>query len=249
MLRVVSTDAPAWFDSSDFERVVADDAAPRATARSPRSAASATSARATASTRSGSSARPRMSSRSSRSTRSTRSTSPTRRSRACSDELELPGYSAYLHPIGADLLLGIGQDVDDRGPAARHAALALRRLRPPAPDAARSRDARPGLVRGGVRPPRLPLLAAHRPRRRAVRPARGRLPRRRARRGSTLVGRITHPTRDWQPRSGVPSWSAAASSRSRTRASPRTASRTLAAQGWAPFPQSQPTPVPIPGLK
>ena len=30
-------------------------------------------------------------------------------------ELELPGYSAYLHPIGADLLLGIGQDVSDQG--------------------------------------------------------------------------------------------------------------------------------------
>ena len=30
-------------------------------------------------------------------------------------ELELPGYSAYLHPIGADLLLGIGQDVNDQG--------------------------------------------------------------------------------------------------------------------------------------
>ena len=30
-------------------------------------------------------------------------------------ELELPGYSAYLHPIGSDLLLGIGQDVDDQG--------------------------------------------------------------------------------------------------------------------------------------
>ena len=30
-------------------------------------------------------------------------------------ELEIPGYSAYLHPIGADLLLGIGQDVNDQG--------------------------------------------------------------------------------------------------------------------------------------
>ena len=30
-------------------------------------------------------------------------------------ELELPGYSAYLHPIGPDLLLGIGQDVNDQG--------------------------------------------------------------------------------------------------------------------------------------
>jgi uncharacterized secreted protein with C-terminal beta-propeller domain len=27
-------------------------------------------------------------------------------------ELELPGYSSYLHPISADLLLGIGQNVD-----------------------------------------------------------------------------------------------------------------------------------------
>ena len=87
-------------------------------------------------------------------------------------ELELPGYSAYLHPIGADLLLGIGQDVDDAGSAGRHAVLAVRRLRPPAPDADRPCDARPGLVRGGVRPPRLPLLAANGPRRRAVRPAR-----------------------------------------------------------------------------
>ena len=92
-------------------------------------------------------------------------------------ELEIPGYSAYLHPIGDDLLLGIGQEVDDAGPTRRHAALALRRLRPPAPDAARSRDARPGLVRGGVRPPRVPLLADHRARRRPVRPAGGRLPR------------------------------------------------------------------------
>jgi uncharacterized secreted protein with C-terminal beta-propeller domain len=30
-------------------------------------------------------------------------------------ELKIPGYSAYLHPIGNDLLLGIGQDVNDQG--------------------------------------------------------------------------------------------------------------------------------------
>ena len=30
-------------------------------------------------------------------------------------ELKIPGYSAYLHPIGDDLLLGIGQDVDEEG--------------------------------------------------------------------------------------------------------------------------------------
>ena len=29
-------------------------------------------------------------------------------------ELKIPGYSAYLHPIGDDLLLGVGQDVDAR---------------------------------------------------------------------------------------------------------------------------------------
>lgn len=30
-------------------------------------------------------------------------------------ELKIPGYSAYLHPIGEDLLLGIGQDADEEG--------------------------------------------------------------------------------------------------------------------------------------
>ena len=30
-------------------------------------------------------------------------------------KLELPGYSAYLHPISPDLLLGIGEDVDAQG--------------------------------------------------------------------------------------------------------------------------------------
>jgi hypothetical protein len=29
-------------------------------------------------------------------------------------ELKIPGYSAYLHPIGEDLLLGVGQDVDEK---------------------------------------------------------------------------------------------------------------------------------------
>ena len=69
-------------------------------------------------------------------------------------ELKIPGYSAYLHPVGEDLLLGVGQDVTERGPPARHAALALRRLRPAPADAAAQGVARPGLVGGGVRPPR-----------------------------------------------------------------------------------------------
>jgi hypothetical protein len=30
-------------------------------------------------------------------------------------ELKIPGYSAYLHPIGDDLILGLGQSADDNG--------------------------------------------------------------------------------------------------------------------------------------
>jgi uncharacterized secreted protein with C-terminal beta-propeller domain len=30
-------------------------------------------------------------------------------------ELKIPGYSAYLHPIGEDLLLGVGQDATEEG--------------------------------------------------------------------------------------------------------------------------------------
>lgn len=30
-------------------------------------------------------------------------------------ELKIPGYSAYLHPVGEDLLLGVGQDADANG--------------------------------------------------------------------------------------------------------------------------------------
>jgi uncharacterized secreted protein with C-terminal beta-propeller domain len=30
-------------------------------------------------------------------------------------ELKIPGYSAYLHPVGEDLVFGIGQDADERG--------------------------------------------------------------------------------------------------------------------------------------
>ena len=30
-------------------------------------------------------------------------------------ELKIPGYSAYLHPIGEDLLLGVGQDANEEG--------------------------------------------------------------------------------------------------------------------------------------
>ena len=45
-------------------------------------------------------------------------------------ELEIPGYSAYLHPVGPGLLLGIGQDASADGDHQRRAGLAVRRLRP-----------------------------------------------------------------------------------------------------------------------
>ena len=45
-------------------------------------------------------------------------------------ELKIPGYSAYLHPVGDGLLLGIGQDATDDGRAHRRPGLALRRVRP-----------------------------------------------------------------------------------------------------------------------
>ena len=32
-------------------------------------------------------------------------------------ELKIPGYSAYLHPVGDGLLLGVGQDATERGRA------------------------------------------------------------------------------------------------------------------------------------
>ena len=85
VLRVVSTDTPAWWSENGGDsRVVPHDAAPVERRARRRSGASAVSARASASTPCASSATPATSSRSGRSTRSTRSTSPTRSSRACS---------------------------------------------------------------------------------------------------------------------------------------------------------------------
>ena len=47
-------------------------------------------------------------------------------------ELKILGYSAYLHPVGDGLLLGIGQDATAGGARARDAGVTLRRLRNPA---------------------------------------------------------------------------------------------------------------------
>ena len=43
-------------------------------------------------------------------------------------ELKVPGYSAYLHPLGDGLLLGVGQDATEQGRADGRAAVAVRRL-------------------------------------------------------------------------------------------------------------------------
>ena len=44
-------------------------------------------------------------------------------------QLELLGFSAYLHPLGNGLLLGVGQDATAQGRTLGHPGLALRRLR------------------------------------------------------------------------------------------------------------------------
>jgi uncharacterized secreted protein with C-terminal beta-propeller domain len=162
-------------------------------------------------------------------------------------ELELPGYSAYLHPIGADLLLGIGQDVTPEGRLAgtqlslfdvsdlRHPTRIAHATLGPGWSAAES-DHHAFLFW----PPTGLLVVPFD--QRAVGYHVGRA------QGIDLVGRITHPTA-----------TAAAITRSTvvagsvfTVSDAGVASNslaTLAAKGWAPFPQSQPTPVPIPGLK
>ena len=84
VLRVVSTESPAWWGDGPGDRVVPDHAAPVGRRPRPGRAGSAGSARASASTPSASSATPATSSPSARSTRSTRSTSRSRSGRACS---------------------------------------------------------------------------------------------------------------------------------------------------------------------
>ena len=79
-------------------------------------------------------------------------------------ELKIRGYSSYLHPVGPDRLLGVGQDATDQGVRTGHTGFAVRRLQPGraatrgAPGAGHRR-----LVGGRVRPPRVPVLAGHPP--------------------------------------------------------------------------------------
>ena len=79
-------------------------------------------------------------------------------------QLELEGYSSYLQPVGAGLLLGVGQEVGPENEPSGAQARAVRCIQPRRSAAARACLARRGLdIRGAVRPPRAPVLASHRP--------------------------------------------------------------------------------------
>ena len=115
-------------------------------------------------------------------------------------ELKIRGYSAYLHPAGEGLLLGVGQDATRRGPGAGSAGIALRRLEPGCTATPRlaSRSARAGRRRsrtttrssGG----RGRSSRCSRCRRTTTRPFVGALGLRVRRAGGVAeVGRVSHP--------------------------------------------------------
>ena len=162
-------------------------------------------------------------------------------------ELELPGYSAYLHPIGADLLLGIGQDVNDQGrPLGTQLSLFdVSDLRHP------TRLAHATLGEGWSEAesdhhaflfwPRTGLVVVPFDQRAVgYRVDRAH--------GIQLVGRITHPeTTTVSPairRSAVIGDSVFTVSDSGVAAS---SLGTLAPEGWAPFPEPVVVPLPAPG--
>ena len=89
-------------------------------------------------------------------------------------ELKIRGYSAYLHPLADDLLLGVGQDATERRRHARNPALALRRFRSGAAGAALPARDRRRVERGRVGSPRLPVLGAAEARRAAAHELRAR---------------------------------------------------------------------------
>ena len=76
-------------------------------------------------------------------------------------ELKLLGYSAYLHPVGDGLLLGVGQDATEQGSRLGTQLSLFDVSDPRRPAAAAPAHARARLVLGRrVGPPRLPALAA-----------------------------------------------------------------------------------------
>ena len=76
-------------------------------------------------------------------------------------ELKIAGYSAYLHPVGAHQLLGVGQDATPRAPATGTQLSLFDVADPAAPKLLQQGQARPlHLVPGRVRPPRVPVVGA-----------------------------------------------------------------------------------------
>jgi len=161
-------------------------------------------------------------------------------------ELEIPGYSAYLHPIGKDLLLGIGQDVNDQGrPTGTQISLFdVSDLRHP------TRLAHATLGQGWSESesdhhaflywPRTSLVVVPFDERAVgYRVSRAR--------GIELVGNVTHPT--GTTNSATIRRSLVAGDSVFTVSDAGVASSSLgalASQGWASFPAPDPTPVPIP---
>ena len=100
-------------------------------------------------------------------------------------ELKIPGYSAYLHPVADDLLLGVGQEAteDGRVQGLQFSLFDVSDLARPVRAAAGA--ARLALLQlgGRVGPPRVPVLARHEARRPADRERE--VPRRRSASGST----------------------------------------------------------------
>ena len=163
-------------------------------------------------------------------------------------ELEIPGYSAYLHPIGNDLLLGIGQDVTDQGRLAgtqlslfdvsdlRHPTrLAHATLGPGWSEAESDHHAFLFWPRTGL------VVVPFAERAVGYRVSRAS--------GIDLVGRIAHPTATGL---GAIRRSAVVGDSVFTVSDAGVASSALAAlapEGWAKFPEPVATPVPMPGIR
>ncbi len=161
-------------------------------------------------------------------------------------ELDLPGYSAYLHPISSDLLLGIGQDVNDQGrPLGTQLSLFdVSDLRHPA------RIAHATLGPGWSEaesdhhaflfwPPTSLVVVPFDQRAVGYRVSRAH--------GIQLVGRIAHPTGTVSPtitRSVVVGHSVFTLSDAGVASS---GLDNLVDQGWAAFPAPPPVPQPLPG--
>ena len=81
-------------------------------------------------------------------------------------ELKILGYSAYLHPAGKDLLIGIGQDATEEGFRSGAQVSLFDVSDPAAPDAPpAARASAAARLDRRVRPPRVPVVAGHQPRR------------------------------------------------------------------------------------